>query len=224
LARLLSAPRMLLRLLIWGRIKTGHAPRFALGGLGGFCDALPHGGGIYTVKTVRQYWYHGHNPSPYSHVPRIAMSVLESPLPKPPEHLEHNSISLRFSKVMPGDATRGFVPYYHYRIFADDADVGHLNLRVGDTEHVRLSAGHVGFEIATPFRGHRHALSACRALAPFARSFPMPLILTCDPDNHASRRTIELLGATFVDEVAVPSHDPHFVRGSRTKLRFEWIP
>jgi tagatose 1,6-diphosphate aldolase len=152
------------------------------------------------------------------------MSAPESPLPKPPDCLEHDSVSLRFSKVVPGDATRGFVPYYHFRIFADGADIGHINLRVGDTEHVRLSAGHIGYEISAAHRGHRHALSACRALAPFARSFHAPLILTCDPDNLASRRTIELLGATFIDEIALLSHDPHYLRGSRTKLRFQWKP
>ena len=112
---------------------------------------------------------------------------------KPPEYLEHGAVTLRFTKTVPGDATRGFVPYYHYRILVDDTDVGHINLRVGDTGHVRFSAGHVGFEIAAPYRGHRYALSACHALAPFARSFYTPLILTCDPDNHASRRNARRL-------------------------------
>ena len=152
------------------------------------------------------------------------MSALKSLLTKPPEHLEFDSVTLRFSTIVPGDAARGLVPYYHYRIFADGADVGHINLRVGDTEHVRLSAGHVGFEIAMPYRGHRYAFYACRALAPFARSICPKVILTCDSANCASRRTIELLGATFIDEVTVPLGDPHYLRGSRTKLRFQWQP
>lgn len=141
-----------------------------------------------------------------------------------PEQLECDPVTLRFSKIVPGDPSRGFVPYYHYRIFVEGTDVGHINLRVGETEHVRLSAGHIGFEIAAAHRGHRYALSACRALAPFAGTIRSDFILTCDPDNHASRRTIELLGATLIDEVAVPQHDPHYLRGSRTKLRFQWTP
>ena len=152
------------------------------------------------------------------------MAVPEPTLPKPPESLALDSVSLRFSKVVAGESARGFVPYYHYRIFVDGSDVGHINLRVGDTEHVRLSAGHIGFGIASPHRGRRYALYACRALAPFARSIRSELILTCDPGNHASRRTIELLGAIFLDEVPVPSHDPHYMRGSRTKQRFLWTP
>ncbi len=103
-------------------------------------------------------------------------------------------------------------------------DIGHIHLRIGDTEHVRLCAGHIGYEIAPAHRGHRYALHACVALAPFARSLQRSFLITCDPDNLPSRRTIELLGAAYIDEVAVPPHDPHYRRGSRSKLRFEWIP
>lgn len=152
------------------------------------------------------------------------MDAHPSLLPVPPEYLEGEAVTLRFETHVPGDAARGFVPYYHFRILAGDTDVGHINLRVGDTEHVLKSAGHVGFEIDVPHRGHRYALSACRALASFARSISGRFILTCDADNHPSRRTIELLGAAFIDEVPVPTHDPHYARGSRTKLRFEWAP
>ncbi|QIF03009.1 GNAT family N-acetyltransferase [Roseimicrobium sp. ORNL1] len=152
------------------------------------------------------------------------MRALSSIPPLPPEHLEGDSVTLRFATLVPGDAALGFVPYYHFRILVGGTDVGHINLRVGDTEHVLRSAGHIGFEIAAPHRGHRYALSACRALASFARSLSERFILTCDPDNHPSRRTLELLGAAFIDEVSVPMHDPHYARGSRTKLRFEWTP
>jgi hypothetical protein len=40
----------------------------------------------------------------------------------------------------------------------------------------------------------------------------------------ASRRTIERLGAEFIDEVPVPEHDPHYARGSRIKRRYLWKP
>jgi tagatose 1,6-diphosphate aldolase len=50
------------------------------------------------------------------------------------------------------------------------------------------------------------------------------VMITCDPENLPSKRTLEKLGAQFVDEVPVPENDPHYVRGSRTKLRFRWAP
>lgn len=144
-------------------------------------------------------------------------------LPIPTEAMAFGQVRLRFVRVVPGDPARDFVPAYHFRILdADDSDVGHINFRVGDTEHVRLCAGHIGFEIREPFRGHGYAFQACRALAPFIRSVYEAVTITCDPDNVASRRTIERLGATFVDEVAVPTHDEHHRRGSRRKRCYRW--
>jgi tagatose 1,6-diphosphate aldolase len=145
--------------------------------------------------------------------------------PVPSELLSFDEVSLRFVKAVPGEPSRGFVPYYHFRILvADGTDVGHINFRVGDTEHVRICAGHIGFEISESFRGHGYALKACRAIATFVRSVSGTVTITCDPDNSASIRTIERLGASFVDEVTVPSHDPQYQRGSRSKRRYKWIP
>lgn len=146
-------------------------------------------------------------------------------LPVPPATLSFDVVSLRFVRIVPGEAARGLVPFYHFRILnADSWDVGHINFRVGDTEHVLVCAGNIGFEILEPFRGHGYALRACRAIAPFVRSVYECVTITCDPDNHASMRTIERLGASFIDEVPVPPHDPHYHRGSRSKKRYTWTP
>jgi len=106
----------------------------------------------------------------------------------------------------------------------DGLDVGHINFRVGDTEHVRICAGHIGFEITETFRGHGYALQACRAIAPFVRSIYRSVTITCDPDNPASRRTIERLGAEFIDEVVVRSSDPREEPTLRIKRRYRWTP
>ncbi len=149
----------------------------------------------------------------------------EEPLPVPPESLSSGEVVLRLGQIVPGDPSREFVPYFHFRIFSPEgSDVGHINFRIGDTEHIRVCAGHIGFGIAEPFRGRSYALQACHAIAPFVRSVYEAVTITCDPDNFASKRTIEKLGAEFVGEVAVPSHDPHYQRGSRTKRRYRWMP
>ena len=145
--------------------------------------------------------------------------------PTPPDDLNFDQVHLRFVRVVPGDASRGLVPFYHFRILTvDDKDAGHINFKVGDTEHIRLYAGYIGFEVTESFRGQRLAFQACRAIAPFVCSFYATVIITSDPDNQASIRTIERLGASFVDEVTVPSDDPHYHRGSRSKKRYRWIP
>jgi hypothetical protein len=38
----------------------------------------------------------------------------------------------------------------------------------------------------------------------------------------ASVKTIEKLGAEFIDEVPIPPDDAHYLRGSRTKRRYGW--
>jgi len=147
----------------------------------------------------------------------------EESLPVPPETLSYGQVTIRFDRIVPGKPSRGFVPYYHFRILiADGQEVGHINFRVGDTEHVRVCAGHIGFEILESFRGHGYALQACRAIAPFVHSIYDAITITCDPENFASMRIIERLGASFIEEVAVPPHDPHYHRGSRSKRRYTW--
>jgi predicted acetyltransferase len=145
--------------------------------------------------------------------------------PVPPETLASGEVVLRFVKVVPGEPARGVVPYYHFRILlAGGSDAGHINFRVGDTEHVQVCAGHIGFVVKESFRGHGYALQACRAIAPFVRSVYPSVTITCNPDNLASRRTIERLGASFLDEVAVPPQDPGYQSGARRKRRYRWVP
>ncbi|HUG10091.1 MAG TPA: GNAT family N-acetyltransferase [Opitutaceae bacterium] len=156
--------------------------------------------------------------------PNMAETNLSS-LPSPPSTLCSEDVRLRFVAIKPADPARGFVPSYHFRIVTlDEADVGHISFRMGETDHIRICAGHIGFEIVEGKRGHGYALQACRAIAPFVGSVSGTVTITCDPDNLPSKRTIEHLGAHFIDEVPVPTNDPHYLRGSRTKLRFRWTP
>jgi RimJ/RimL family protein N-acetyltransferase len=159
--------------------------------------------------------------------PSISSQVPEEPepLPEAPQALSHGDVSLRFVHIVPGDKRIGLAPFYHFQILTSGFGmVGHINFRVGASEHVRLCAGHIGYRIEERFRGHSYALQACHALAPFVRSIYKEVILTCDPDNQASIRTIERLGAMFVEEIAIPEHDPGYARGARRKRRYRWQP
>lgn len=138
--------------------------------------------------------------------------------------LHEGGVSLRFTEVVL-PRKRGLSPYYHFRIYSGPQDVGHLNLRVGESEHLQRVVGHIGFGIRKRFRGHRFAHLACLALGPFVRMVMREVILTCDPANHASRRILErLVGGERGETVRVPREDPHYRRGARTKLRFRWVP
>jgi tagatose 1,6-diphosphate aldolase len=150
----------------------------------------------------------------------LALSAPEASL-----DLRTGSIRLRFSKILPGDPPRGLAPAYHFKVLnGSDAEVGHINLRVGSSRHVLFAAGHVGFAIHPKHRGSGYALLACRALAPFILRHYDRVILTADPGNVASIRTIERLGAVFLEEVNVPEDDPAYAGGARCRRRYEWSP
>lgn len=146
-------------------------------------------------------------------------------LPTAPKRLSYDDVTVVFKQLTNGDLKRGFVPGYHFQIFNKRCEeVGHLNFRVGDTEHVRFAAGHIGFEVAELHRGHRYAGSACLAIAPWVSEVSGTVLITVDPDNLPSIRTIERIGGNFLDEVDVPIGDPHYLRGSFRKRRYRWMP
>ena len=155
----------------------------------------------------------------------LAMSLRLQTLPKPPEELLFGEVRLQFVRVSPGDESRGYAPFYHYRIETlQNKEAGHINFRVGDSRHILMYAGHIGYEVLAPFRGRRFAYQACKAIAPLVRSIYPEVIITCDPDNIGSMRTIERLGAAFLDEVPVGKEEAGYDRKPGRKRRYLWKP
>lgn len=155
---------------------------------------------------------------------RKAITEMSQMVTDIPTDLGSGPIRLRFEKTVPGDAAKGLVPYYHFKVFdEDDARVGHINFRVGTTRHVTMTAGQVGYAILHEYRGFSYSYYACLALAPFIRLHYDRVILTANPENIPSIRIIEKLGARFINETEVPLDDPAYVYGARRKRRFEWI-
>ena len=141
------------------------------------------------------------------------------------ERLAFEQVVLRHERLVPGVPERDLAPYHHFAIETLDGDtVGHINFRVGDTRHVRLVAGHIGYAVDETYRGHGYSLQACRAIAPFVRRYYERVIVTADSDNIASRRIIEKLGARFLGDLEVPPDDPGYDGRSRLKSRYEWAP
>lgn len=98
---------------------------------------------------------------------------------------------------------------------------GSIGLRLGRTPSIEMYFGHLGYHVLPPARGHHFAQRACRLLFPLARAHGyFTLWITCNPDNLASRRTCEHLGATLVDTVAVPHDNPLYQQGDRQKCRY----
>ena len=101
------------------------------------------------------------------------------------------------------------------------APAGNVSLRVGNAWDILLYLGHIGYGVNPSFRGHRYAERATRLVLPLARAHGLETLwITCNPDNHPSRRTCERLGAEMVEIVPVPSDYFLYHIGERWKCRY----
>lgn len=138
-----------------------------------------------------------------------------------PGLLQDGELKLILREVSPAMGSR--VPTYRFEMVrTDDGEpLGNLDLRIGQTDDVLLYTGHIGYRVHEPHRGRRYALRATQLVLGLAQRHALEeLWITCDPDNDASRRTCELLGARLVNIVPVPKTHAYYYTGSRAKCRF----
>jgi tagatose 1,6-diphosphate aldolase len=127
-----------------------------------------------------------------------------------------------------GDPSAGRVPAYHFWMLADPPIcdpplpiAGGMGLRIGNTKEIELYSGNIGYHVYPFARGRRFAERSCRLIFSLARRHGMErLWITCNPDNIASRRTCERLGATLLDIVTIPNDHPFRSRGETEKCRY----
>ena len=123
-----------------------------------------------------------------------------------------------------GDSPWG-VPAYSFRMLNPRGEyLGRISLRVGWNEDRIRYAGQVGYAVEPAHRGHRYAERACRLIVPLAKRHRMAsLWITCQPDNLASRRTVERLGAQPVGVIDVPPTYPVDTGAERRKMCFRLL-
>jgi predicted acetyltransferase len=128
----------------------------------------------------------------------------------------------------------GIAPAYRFWIhqyplqFAHAPIAGAVSLRISDSFDIIEYFGHIGYHVFPLSRGQHLAERACRLILPFARAHGMKhLWITCNPDNVPSKRTLERLGAQYIETVNVPTEHPLFERAQkkcRYLLRLDQIP
>ena len=151
----------------------------------------------------------------------------EEPVLPTPGELSDRVLALELREIAAAIPERGWVPAYHFTMVRTDSGepVGLFNLRVGSCESLCPYAGHVGYAVAEAHRGHRYAARSLGLVAPLAwRNGIVPLWITCDPDNHASRRSCELAGAEYIETVRIPAWHEMYARGKRFKCRYQLSP
>jgi predicted acetyltransferase len=119
--------------------------------------------------------------------------------------LRHGDLELRLSDYSVHSVHR--VPTYFFRMLSrySEEELGTINLRLGSNAHIERYAGHIGYGVHAAHRGHHYAARSLNLLVPLARRLNLdPLWITCDPENKASRRSLDIAGAEFVEIVEVP--------------------
>lgn len=98
--------------------------------------------------------------------------------------------------------------------------IGEIALRTGESRQIYY-LGHIGYHISAPFRGHGYAARACKLLMPCLRELGVSsFVITADPDNLPSRKTIERIGGVLECEVSVPRSAQKELNISPRKCRY----
>jgi tagatose 1,6-diphosphate aldolase len=140
-----------------------------------------------------------------------------------PGPLSDGELALVLRETRPADPSRDEVPTYAFAMVLVESrvEVGSIHLRVGENSFINNLRGQIGYSVLPQHRGHGYARRACRLLFGLARRHGLEALLaTCDPDNHASRKTLEHLGGELLGIVDVPPNTVMYRNGSRKKCRY----
>jgi len=95
-----------------------------------------------------------------------------------------------------------FVPGAFLVAVVEEVVVGRVSIRYQLNDYLLRLGGHVGYVVAPSFRRKGYATEMLRQTLPIARSAGLKRILvTCDDDNIASQRVIELNGGVLENVV-----------------------
>lgn len=134
--------------------------------------------------------------------------------------LDDGEIRLRFAGKSVDPKENGWGTSFIYDIVADQKVVGRCDLRIGSGTTIDL-AGHIGYAVYLPYRGHHYAAKACLLLFKQAKHLGLnEVLITCNTDNIASYKTCEVAGCEFVTTKIVPVDHELYLQGDREKAIF----
>ncbi|MDD3958381.1 MAG: GNAT family N-acetyltransferase [Candidatus Izemoplasmatales bacterium] len=137
--------------------------------------------------------------------------------------LEDDHIRLRLDRITEAIPEKKYQMSYRFSIVLHACVVGMCSLRVGTSDELYY-AGHIGYGIHEAYRGHHYASKACVLLFKLASAVGLSeVIITCNPENIASRKTMERVGCTYIEHVLLPEDHEMYRLGERSKLIYKKI-
>lgn len=143
-----------------------------------------------------------------------------------PGKLQDRELLLALDRYLKVDPEKEGAPTYYFNMVREGSSivVGSISLRIGNPDRLVLYRGHIGYSVKPEYRGHHFAARSVRLLIPLAAVHKLnPVWITCDPDNFASRRTCELVGAEFVEIIDIPPEEELYHGGIRQKCRYRLV-
>jgi len=116
------------------------------------------------------------------------------------EKISGEKIDLIIDKFVPENKEKGYVPtiLYHIVLSGTNEIVGHCSARLGWNEYMYY-CGHIGYSVKEENRGNGFAVEAVNLVKKvFKENNINSVYITNSPDNHASIRVCEKVGAKFV--------------------------
>jgi len=124
----------------------------------------------------------------------------------PPGRLVDRELELVVMRTAAADPEKRHCPMYEFAMIHTHRRtmMVKIRLRIASARALRYP-GHIGYDVAPKYRGHRYAARSCQLLLPLARSHGLKAVwLTVNPENTASRKTCQLLGARYIETVRIP--------------------
>lgn len=139
------------------------------------------------------------------------------------DFLKNDEIFLKLEETVEGNADKDWLPAYHFAICdKSGTEMGKCDLRIGHNEKVYYG-GNIGYCIEKKYRGHHFAGKACMLLFELAEKHKMEYLnITCNPDNHASRKTCEYAGGMLKEIVPVPEDSDMRKNGETEKCIYRF--
>lgn len=136
-----------------------------------------------------------------------------------PEKLIDDDLELVLVKKIPADKGKGYFPMYEFDMknTVTHEKMWEINLRIGYNENIHYG-GHIWYGVDEKFRGHHYAARSVKLLFPLAKKHGLnPILITCNPENMASRKACEYAGGKLVEILNLPEDNDQYQKGERQK-------